>query len=153
VVVITGAGGGIGSEIVARFLDNRDVVIGTDRIPAALASLRERSNGNAERLHTAVADITSEVQCRELASSVAADLGRVDVLINCAGFFPMSAFEDITASDWNDVINVNLTGTFLMTQSVLGLMKDHGWGRIVNVTSSAALDGIAGRAQAYASNR
>lgn len=59
------------------------------------------------------------------------------MLVNCAGWFPVIAFEEITAQQWRRVVDVNLTGTFLMTKAVVPLMKDHGWGRIVNFGSGS----------------
>jgi len=68
------------------------------------------------------------------------------VLNNCAGYFPMVPFEKMTAQDWQRVIDINLTGTFLVTQAVLPLMKDRGWGRIVNFRSGSVFDGTPGHA-------
>jgi NAD(P)-dependent dehydrogenase (short-subunit alcohol dehydrogenase family) len=62
------------------------------------------------------------------------------VLINCAGFFPILGFEDISILDWQHVIDINLTGTFLTTTALLPLMKDRGWGRIVNFGSASVFD-------------
>jgi len=98
------------------------------------------------KLHTLPADISKAGDCQSLASFTQDDLRRVDVLINCAGYFPMVPFEKLTAQDWQRVIDINLTGTFLVTQAVLPLMKDRGWGRIVNFGSGSVFDGNPGHA-------
>ena len=65
---------------------------------------------------------------------------------NGAGHFPRQAFEEITAEDWRRVIDLNLTGAFLMTQGVLPLMKGRGWGRIISYASGTAFNGTPGQA-------
>ncbi len=65
------------------------------------------------------------------------------MLVNCAGFFPVRAFEQITAADWKKVIDINLTGVFFMTKAVLPLTKGRGWRRIINVGSGLMFDGVA----------
>jgi NAD(P)-dependent dehydrogenase (short-subunit alcohol dehydrogenase family) len=145
VVVVSGGGGGIGEAIVARFLANGDLVTATDRSASALEGLRDRTE-HPDRLTATVADVTVEKDCEDLAAGLRRRTGRVDVLINCAGFFPIAPFEKISVAEWEQVVAVNLTGTFLMTRALLPLMKEQGWGRIVNVASSSVFTGVSGRA-------
>jgi NAD(P)-dependent dehydrogenase (short-subunit alcohol dehydrogenase family) len=140
IVVITGAAGGIGSVLVQRFLANGDTVIATDTKDEALSRLRD-GQGDPARLITIAAEITSDADCARLAEAARSQFGRVDVLINCAGFFPIVAFEDMTSEQWRQTVDINLTGTFLMTQALLPLMKAHAWGRIVNFGSGSVFDG------------
>lgn len=144
-VVITGAAGGVGSVLVERFLANGDTVLATDTGEDGLARLRDRVEGG-DALITAAADISSEEDCRRLADVAREHGGRVDVLVNCAGFFPIRPFEEMTVQDWTSVLNINLTGSFLTTQALLPLMKDHGWGRIINFGSGSVFDGTRGQA-------
>ena len=125
VVVVTGAGGGIGSLLAERFLANGDTVIATDAVSAGLEALTGRHN--ADRLVTAVCDISSEEDVAQLVETVRERAGRVDVLVNCAGFFPFVMFEEMTLAQWQKVIDINLTGTYLTTRGFLVLMKDNGW--------------------------
>jgi NAD(P)-dependent dehydrogenase (short-subunit alcohol dehydrogenase family) len=140
VVLITGAAGGVGSVLVERFLANDDTVIATDRNDDALEDLRGRLAVDA-KLITAAADISSEADTKALAESAHEQAGSVEVLINCAGFFPILPFEEISVSDWRRVIDINLTGSFLMTRAFLPLMKGRGWGRIINFGSGSVFDG------------
>jgi NAD(P)-dependent dehydrogenase (short-subunit alcohol dehydrogenase family) len=140
VVLITGAGGGVGSVLVERFLANDDTVIATDSSDAALRDLRDRLAVDA-KLITAAADISSEADTKALAESAHEQAGRVEVLINCAGFFPILPFEEISVADWQRVIDINLTGSFLMIRTLLPLMKGRGWGRIINFGSGSVFDG------------
>lgn len=140
VVVITGAAGGVGALLTKRFLTNGDAVLATDTAEDALGRLREDTADPATlTVHTA--DISSEQDCRHLADAAEAVSGRVDVLINCAGFFPIVPFEQISAEDWRKIIDINLTGSFLMVQAFLPLMKANGWGRIINFGSGSVFDG------------
>jgi NAD(P)-dependent dehydrogenase (short-subunit alcohol dehydrogenase family) len=142
IVVITGAAGGIGALFVARFLANRDTVIATDTSEEALAKLVRKLDVGA-RLHTMTADISDEASCAKLAAFARDKSGRVDVLINCAGFFPTQSFDEMMLADWNKVIGINLTGVFLMVKAMLPLMEGRGWGRIVNIGSGSMFEGVA----------
>lgn len=144
VVVITGAAGGIGSLLVERFLDNGDTVIGTDTGQESLHRLQGEVDDRG-RLITAPADISKEEDVQKLADLAREQAGRVDVLINCAGFFPILPFEEMSFGDWQRVIDINLTGSFLMTHAMLPLMKDRDWGRVVNFGSGSVFDGTRGQ--------
>jgi 3-oxoacyl-[acyl-carrier protein] reductase len=144
VVVITGAAGGMGSVLVKRFLMNGDTVIATDIKSAPLEELRERHNANT--LITAVGDISKENDCALLAELVRSKTTRVDVLINCAGYYPIRPFEAMSLDEWGQVIDINLTGAFLMTRAMLPLMKGRGWGRVISYGSASVFEGVEGQA-------
>lgn len=144
VVVITGAAGGVGSVLVDRFLDNGDTVIATDAKEETLAEWRGEYDSDA-KLIIAAADISKEEDCEGLADVARDKAGRVDVLINCAGYFPILPFEEMSSDDWRRVIDINLTGTFLVTHAMLPLMKGRDWGRIVNFGSGSVFDGTRGQ--------
>jgi NAD(P)-dependent dehydrogenase (short-subunit alcohol dehydrogenase family) len=142
IVVITGAAGGMGALLVERFLANRDTVFATDTSDEALSQLADKVDEGTQ-LHTMAADISDEASCARLAAFARDKAGRVDVLINCAGFFPTQSFEKMTLADWNKVIGINLTGVFLMVKAMLPLMRGRGWGRIVNIGSGSMFEGVA----------
>ncbi|OLV16240.1 3-oxoacyl-[acyl-carrier protein] reductase [Deinococcus marmoris] len=135
---MTGAAGGIGSVWVKRFLGNGDTVIDTE--DGALSKLRDGQSDPA-KLVTVATETTSDSDCDRLAEAARSQFGRVDAPINCAGFFPVVASKDMTGTQWRQVIDTNLTGTFLMTQAILPLMKARAWGRTVNFGSGAVFDG------------
>ena len=145
VVLITGAAGGMGSVLVERFLANGDTVIATDTKDDTLAKLRGGRDA-AAKLVTAAADISKEDDCDRLAAVARDEAGRVDVLINCAGFFPITPFEEMSPDEWRQVIDINLTGVFLLTRAALPLMKGRGWGRIINFGSASVFEGVSGQA-------
>ena len=135
IVVITGAGGGMGKLAVERFLANGDTVVASDTAEEALAKLTPN-----DKLRTVVADISHEDDCARVADTAG---GRVDVLVNVAGFFPMQPFDAMTAQDFRKVVDINLTGTFLMIKAIVPLMRGRGWGRIVTIGSASTFEGVA----------
>lgn len=144
-VLVTGAAGGVGSLLVQRFLANGDRVVATDARQEGLDALREGHPAEAG-LVTAAADIASELDCAVLMQKVRDAVGKLDVLVNCAGFFPIVPFEQMTFGQWQRVIEINLNGTYLMCRAALPLMKDSGWGRIVNFASGSVFAGTPGQA-------
>lgn len=145
VVLITGAAGGIGARVVDRFLENGDTVIATDLGGPALDAFGQR-HATLSELHAIDADIAEEAGCDRVAAFASSRAGRVDVLINCAGYFPSTPFEQVTVAQWRRVIDINLTGVFLMVKAVLPLMQGRGWGRIVNIGSASVFLGVAAQA-------
>lgn len=143
VVVITGAAGGVGSALVGRFLSNGDRVIATDLSAAALGGLRADLDAD-ESLVTVAGSIADEDHVQAIADA-ARRSGGVDVLLNVAGFFPFDMFEDTSPDRWRTVIDINLTGYFLVTHALLPLMRGRGWGRIVNVGSASMFPGVPGQ--------
>jgi NAD(P)-dependent dehydrogenase (short-subunit alcohol dehydrogenase family) len=144
VVVITGAAGGMGSVLVPRFLMNGDTVVATDIKSAPLEELRERHS--AGELITTAGDISKEKDCATLAELLRSKTTRVDVLINCAGYYPIRSFEEMSLEEWGQVIDINLTGAFLMTRAMLPLMKGRGWGRVISYGSASVFEGVGGQA-------
>ena len=141
-VLITGAAGGIGTALVERFLADGDTVLATDTTEEALERLRGGLATGA-RLSTVAADITDEAATARLADAARETAGHIDVLVNCAGYFPLVAFEEMTTAQWHAVLDVNITGVYLVTRAVLPLMKGRGWGRIVNFGSGSVFTGTA----------
>ncbi|MBC7800777.1 MAG: SDR family oxidoreductase [Gemmatimonadaceae bacterium] len=143
VIVITGAAGGMGSLFVDRFLANGDAVVATDIASDALEVLNP---GAGTKLVTVAGDISKDADCQRVADAARDIAGRVDVLVNCAGYFPITPFEEMTSDEWRRVVDVNLTGHFLMTRAMLPLMKGRNWGRIINIGSASVFEGVPGQA-------
>ena len=144
VVVVTGAAGGIGAALVEAFLAHGDVVAALDRDQAVLDG--RAWDAPPDRLVRLDGDISEEDHCRRMAQAVRDRFGRADVLVNCAGYFPTGPVETMPLSDWRRVIDINLTGTFLMTREFIPLLKGRGWGRVINIGSATFFSGPANRA-------
>jgi 3-oxoacyl-[acyl-carrier protein] reductase len=97
------------------------------------------------------ADVTQFADCEKLVELVMERFGRIDVLINNAGIAAETPFLNIEEEEWNNIININLTGMFFVAQSVCRLMAKRGKGVVVNMGSKNGLDGEFGYAHYNAS--
>ncbi|WEX91042.1 SDR family oxidoreductase [Sinorhizobium garamanticum] len=145
VVLITGAGQGIGRELARQFAAAGATPVVADLNLANAQQVRDEiiaSGGNASALQVDIADAAS---VEALVKSVMAEHGRIDVLINNAAVFATLEkrhFEMIPLDEWDRVIRVNVTGPFLCARAVAPLMRAAGWGRIINVSSDAVPKGV-----------
>ncbi|HZQ64630.1 MAG TPA: glucose 1-dehydrogenase [Gaiellaceae bacterium] len=90
------------------------------------------------------ADVTRVADCRALAQRAVDELGRVDVLVNCAGILPLGSITEVTEEGFDEAWRANVKGTFFCGQAVIPHMLEQGRGKIVNFTSVAGLAGVAG---------
>lgn len=141
VAVVTGGAGGIG-EAAARALATRGMrVILADLALEAAEAVAGRLRGEGVDAAAAALDVTSEASARALVERVLASHGRLDVLVNNAGVESPRPFLDIGLDDFERVMRVNMTGTWICCQAVLPAMLAAGAGAIVNVSSVAGQRG------------
>ena len=137
VAIITGAGRGIGRAISLTLAREGAKVclvdIDTERLEAVQAEIAR----NAGEALTLLCDITKMSQVTEMMGWIKETLGRVDILVNNAGIIRRGTIETVTEEDWDRVIEVNLKGTFNCCRAVVDMMKQQGYGKIVNVSSIA----------------
>ena len=81
------------------------------------------------------ANVSHSDDCDAMVNSVASDFGRVDILVNNAGITRDKSFLKMSRQMWDEVLGVNLTGTFNITHGFLNGMLDGGWGRVINIAS------------------
>lgn len=149
VAFITGAAQGIGrrtAEVLA--LEGFDVVLNDLREPEATLEAVRALGATAV---TALGDVSSEPDVARMLEVTLQTFGRVDALVNNAGISFIRSAEDITASEWRRVLEVNLTGPFLTARAFGRAMLERSTGAIVNVSSVAGLLGVADRAAYNAS--
>jgi NAD(P)-dependent dehydrogenase (short-subunit alcohol dehydrogenase family) len=143
-IAITGAAQGIGfhlAEHLAR-LGGRVTILDVNAELASSAAERLRAvGGDVESLEC---DVTDSESVTRAVGAVLQRRESIDVLINNAGVFPLQPVDAIDLKEWHRVIDINLTGTFLMCRAVVGPMKRQGSGRIINVSSVAGRVGGAG---------
>ena len=144
IVVVTGGAGGIGSKVVDRFLANGDTIFAIDNRLDALKTLLGTRSAQ-DQLVAIAGDVSKEDDTRGFADTIRAKAGRVDILINCAGYYPIVPFEKMTFEQWQLIIAINLSGAFLMVSALLPLMKGRGWGRVVNIASASVFEGVVGQ--------
>ncbi len=139
-VVVTGAGSGIGRATALRFAENGANVVVAD-VNAETAKAVAAEIGNAV---PAVGDLSDPAVVDQVVATAVESFGGIDVLVNNAGIMDrMSAAADVTDSEWERVLRVNLTAPFLLTRAVLPHMLAKGKGAIVYTASEAALRGSA----------
>jgi 3-oxoacyl-[acyl-carrier protein] reductase len=151
-VVVTGASRGLGRAITLAFLKAGAQVIGIygSNTEAAMSFAEEcRPFGDRLQLHRC--DVASSSQVEEFFRQVEEEFDTIDVLINNAGIRRDGLLALMDSKDWQQVIDINLTGTFHMSKQAVLLMMKQKYGRIINITSPVAHLGFAGQSNYAAS--
>lgn len=148
-VLITGAARGIGFAIAEACLDAGAGVILVDLAEDELKHAADRLKGKGTIILHAC-DVSNDEQVKALAKTIKESPGTLDAVVNNAGITRDNIFMRMTAEQWQQVIDVNLTGSFLMARHLVGLIRKSPAGRIVNLSSVAAR-GNAGQANYAAS--
>ncbi len=142
VVIVTGAGKGIGRGIAHIFAKNGYKVIVSDiNLEECLNVVKEIEDLGNEAL-AVKCDVSLKSEVENLFKETVVKFGRLDVLVNNAGIFPFVPFEQMTEENWDKVIDVNLKSIFLCSQEAVKNMKEGG--KIVNISSIAASVGFSG---------
>jgi cyclopentanol dehydrogenase len=144
VVLITGAGHGMGRSHALLLAQEGATVVVTDRDHDAGASVAAEIISREQSASFAPLDVSSEKEWKAAVSHALQTFGRLNVLVNNAGTYVYGMTEDIGADDWDRVFAVNARGTFLGCREVIPLMKRAGGGSIVNVASNFGLVGRPG---------
>jgi 3-oxoacyl-[acyl-carrier protein] reductase len=132
VVLITGAGKGAGRTLAQLFASQGARVAANDISPVNLDALVEGGEG---RIKAYPEDIAKKVGVQAVIKQVEDDFGQIDVLVNHAAVEPHLSLLEIDEWDWHRVLDVNLTGAFLTTQSMGRIMRASGSGRIINLVN------------------
>ncbi len=149
VALVTGAARGIGRRV-ALTLAERGYTIAANDLARPDETLEELGRSGAKTLPV-VGDVSDENVVREMVAKVVDSFGRIDVLVNNAGLMAIEPAEKTSSEAWRRMLEVNLTGPFLMSREFGKVMLEQGFGSIVNVSSVAGLLGVADRAAYNAS--
>jgi 3-oxoacyl-[acyl-carrier protein] reductase len=136
VVIVTGAGHGIGREIALSLARNGAEVVVTD-VTDAIFEVGKQIEALGSKALPIKCDVTDFEQAQDVEEKVVGKYERIDVLVNNAGIYPQKAFLDMTADDWNKVLRINLNGVFHCTKAVIPKMVKQRYGKIVNIASIA----------------
>tara|TARA_B100000787_G_C16190397_1_gene297148 strand:- start:1597 stop:2280 length:684 start_codon:yes stop_codon:yes gene_type:complete len=136
-IILTGASGGIGKAILPLLSKIDDVI--------AISYSKNLDVRNLNNVESYQLDLVSESQIEEFISKIQSKLSNV-VLINAAAVSMDNLFINYNTDDWNRVLNVNLTGTFFLTRAIIETMIKDNWGRVINISSVAGINGVAGTA-------
>ena len=140
VVLITGAGRGIGREIALAFGAQGAIIAANDITPINLDETIAQLEAVGAVVKDFVTDISKKMPVQSMVAQVLDQWERIDILVNNAGVEPHAPLLELDAWDWQRTLDVNLSGAFYTTQSVGRVMREQGAGVIVNIAS------IAGRA-------
>jgi NAD(P)-dependent dehydrogenase (short-subunit alcohol dehydrogenase family) len=151
--IVSGVGPGVGREVALAFArEGADVVLAA-RTPAALETVAAEVRALGRRAVCVPTDIATPEDCRRLAETARAELGRIDVLVNNA--FVMGRYDPVESADfadWRRVMDVNLFGSLQLTQAVVPHMKARGGGSVVMVNSMSVRI-VEARFGAYAASK
>jgi NAD(P)-dependent dehydrogenase (short-subunit alcohol dehydrogenase family) len=137
VVLITGAGKGSGRILAQAFAEQGSLVAANDISPINVEEVVNRIQANGGRAKAYIDDVAKKVGVQNIINQVEDDFGQIDVLINHAAVEPHVPLLDMDEWDWHRTLDVNLTGAFLMTQSVGRLMRAQGSGVIINLITGS----------------
>jgi len=147
--LITGAAGGIAQAIATDFVREGAELVLTDLEIAPMNPFAETLKEVGATPILMAADLTRRSDVENLAEH-GRSIGGIDILVTCAGGYSSYAdFEEIQEDDWDRVIAINLKSVFLCCRAVLPMMKDAGWGRIINLGSLAGRSTSAGTSPAH----
>lgn len=143
--VITGASKGLGKAMALALAAEGVRVALVSRDGALLKEVAAEIAAAGGRAHPYPADVTVEEQVRQVEKAVAADFGKVNILINNAGVNVRKPVQDFSLEEWRRVMDTSVTAAFLMCRSFVPLMTGVGYGRILNLTSIMAWVSLPGR--------
>jgi len=152
IAIITGGGRGIGRAIAEEFInESADVVLFDKFWPEDFNTWQESMSSSGRKIIAKTVDITSSEETTKICDELAAELGRIDILINNAGITRDKLIMRMSEEDWDAVLTVNLKGAFNMMKPVTRIMAKQRSGKIVNISSVVGLMGNAGQSNYSAS--
>lgn len=137
--IVTGGAKGIGLGIVNRLSEAGAFVVIADTDEEAAKQAAEQFKSEGRDCDYVVTDVSNKASVKEMVQVAVKKSGRIDILVNNAGIYPNIPLSEMTAEQFQKVLDVNLKGTFLTTKYVSEEMKKSGGGKIINVTSIDAL--------------
>ena len=135
VAMVTGASSGIGREIALALAEAGANVVLVARREAELDSVRGEIEATRRRAATLVADLADRAGLKAVALEADRPFGPPDILVNCAGINIRKPMLEVTESDWDAVLAINLDAPFFLSQALAPAMIERGWGRIINIAS------------------
>ena len=149
--LITGAAQGIGRAIAQALADAGAVLVLADVNEAKLAETAAEFTAAGSQATPFTVNVSSQESIEAGAKAILDKFGKVEILVNNAGITRDNLMLRMKRADWDSVLNINLTGAFLLTQALLSAMLKNRWGRIVNIASVVGRAGQAGQVNYAAS--
>ena len=151
VALVTGASQGIGRTVAQRLAKSGAAVAAAARNQEKLNELVQEITGAGGKAGAFALDVADEEQVKSTIKAAIAQFGKIDILVNNAGITRDQLVMRMKRTDWDAVLQTNLTSAYLCIQQVIGSMLKQRWGRIINITSIFGQMGQAGQANYAAS--
>lgn len=139
--LVTGGGRGIGAATALALAESGAMVSVVARNEGQVLEVAAKLRSKGHQAFAFRCDVTNEKEVRDIALAAGEAMGQVDILVNNAGTAGSAPLKRVTLGDWNHMMAVNATGSFLFTRALVPGMVERGWGRVVNVASIAGLQG------------
>ncbi|WP_055478973.1 SDR family NAD(P)-dependent oxidoreductase [Sphaerimonospora mesophila] len=152
VAIVTGAGRGLGRSMAAGLVDAGASVTVAARTASELDAFVEEARAAGGQALACPTDITDEAAVERMVAATVETFGRVDVLVNNSGIVASTPLLDQSAAEWDRVLATNLRGTFLATRAAGRHMVAQGAGKVINIASNFAIQGVADHA-AYSASK
>jgi 3-oxoacyl-[acyl-carrier protein] reductase len=153
VAIITGAGKGLGKSIAEEFYKEGALLALFDIQYDLVENLAKKLDFSEERVIAVKADVTDEMMIKDGMSKVFNKFGKIDILVNNAGISLHKPIKEMSVEVFNQVININLNGTFICSKSVIFYMEKQKRGKIVNIASLGGRTGRPGVGVNYAASK
>lgn len=142
IALVTGSSRGIGQGTALALARNgADIAVNYISQKEGARSTVERILALGRRAMAVQADVSISSEVGRMVQDIREELGEIDILVNNAAIARQRSIEEVTETDWDETIAINLKSAFLVTQAVLPNMRKRGWGRIINISSGAAHTG------------
>lgn len=137
VILVTGGARGLGAAICKILAADGAIIVATDVNATLLEATVNAITAEGKTATAYPMDVTDEVIVEKTISSIVSQYGKIDAIVNNAGVDFTKSIEELSHDEWRKVIDVNLTGPFIVTKAVYPYMKKNGQGHIINITSTA----------------
>jgi len=139
VAIITGSGRGIGEGIVLRFAEEGAKIVVNDVNEADAKNVVDQVKAKGGQAVAVIGSVSDRAAVQKMVDTAVKEFGTLDILINNAGITRDSILHKMTDDQWNAVVDVNLTGVFYGIQCAARVMREKGYGKIINISSTSAL--------------
>ena len=139
VAIITGSGRGIGEGIVLRFAEEGAKIIVNDVNEADAKNVVDQVKAKGGQAIAVLGSVSDRATVQKMVDTAVKEFGTLDIIVNNAGITRDTILHKMTDDQWNAVIDVNLTGVFYGIQCAARVMREKGYGKIVNISSTSAL--------------
>lgn len=145
IAVITGASEGIGRDIAIGLAEAGADIIICSRREDKLQEVKEIAGKTGRKVETFVADIQKVAEIEKLKAFIKSSAGKVDILINNAGYVVTKSAWDVSETDWDTMVDTGFKGLFFCCQVVGSIMREQGYGKIINLGSTFSKSIVPGR--------